>query len=336
MKLIPLVRVAALLPCLTFLKEIGAPVQKLLAAVRLPAVACHHPEALIPLHQGIHLFARAARSQGIEHFGAQVGQRARFEALGTFGRLTCGSFTLHEAIGTASRLIGGHSSGERLWLTVRGEQAALCHQFVVDIDRGYQAADEYALMYLLHLVRLAASSAWRPQEVQLQSGPSVGLDKVDLLTESRLVFNHEFTAVLLPRALLSLPLTRRAQQPAMPLDMETNLWLSAPAGDFSGSLRQVLEALLQEGYPAIELAADAVGMSVRTLQRRLAGAELSYGRLVERVRFEKAVRLLAQPDVRLLDVAFELGYSEAANFSRAFRRWTGVAPSEFRRQRLLM
>jgi AraC-like DNA-binding protein len=77
------------------------------------------------------------------------------------------------------------------------------------------------------------------------------------------------------------------------------------------------------------------GVSIRTFQRWLATSNLTYSRLVEQVRFEKAMLLLAEPRLPLLEIAFELGYTELANFSRAFRRWTGVSPLRFRRQRAL-
>jgi AraC-like DNA-binding protein len=331
---IPLVRVSALLPCLRFLKEIGAPVPRLLSAVKLPIAVCDDPEALIPLHQGCHFLEQAARSQGIAQFGAQVGQQARLAELGAFGRLICGSFTLYEAITTVARLIATHNSGECLWLSVRGEQARLCHRYVASLDRGRQQAEHYALMYLLQLIRLAGGDDWRPAEIHFETGAAPGLGDFEPVAGARLVFNQPATVVMLPRALLSRPLAGGEVLPPRHPATEPALWASAPAGDFHGSARQVIKVLLQDGYPDIGLVADVAGVSIRTLQRRLAANDLSYSRLVEQVRFEKAVHLLANTPIKLVEVAFELGYTEAANFTRAFRRWTGVTPREFRHQRL--
>ena len=75
-------------------------------------------------------------------------------------------------------------------------------------------------------------------------------------------------------------------------------------------------------------------MSVRSLQRHLAASNLCFSRLVEEARFEAASVLLRDPDVRIVDVSAELGYSDAANFTRAFRRWAGVPPLDFRRAQL--
>jgi AraC-like DNA-binding protein len=73
-------------------------------------------------------------------------------------------------------------------------------------------------------------------------------------------------------------------------------------------------------------------MSVRTLQRRLAEAGLTYSAIVDEIRSVEARRLLAQPGVLLKQVAADLGFCEPASFTRACRRWTGFSPREYRRQ----
>jgi len=96
-------------------------------------------------------------------------------------------------------------------------------------------------------------------------------------------------------------------------------------------MRQSIGALLCDGYPDIQRTAEAIGLGARTLQRRLAEAGESYHHLVDAARFETGIRLLRDGNVRLFDVAGELGYADQANFTRAFRRWTGMAPRTFRR-----
>ncbi|MFM7427026.1 MAG: helix-turn-helix transcriptional regulator, partial [Elainella sp.] len=109
-----------------------------------------------------------------------------------------------------------------------------------------------------------------------------------------------------------------------------NLQTTAPSIDLSKSLEQLLQSLLRDGYPNIRLAAAASGTSVRSFQRRLKEANLSYSKIVEQVRFDRAIQLLRDPSIQLIDIAMELGYTDAANFTRAFKRWTGVAPTQFR------
>jgi AraC-like DNA-binding protein len=94
-----------------------------------------------------------------------------------------------------------------------------------------------------------------------------------------------------------------------------------------------LRAYVPETQPQVALAAEIAGTSVRTLQRRLTPFGMSYSRLVQQMRFEAATELLAKPDIRMLDVAHAVGYEDQAHFTRAFRRFAGVSPTEYRRQR---
>lgn len=96
------------------------------------------------------------------------------------------------------------------------------------------------------------------------------------------------------------------------------------------SLRQQLPFLLKNGYPPADRIAEVTGMSLRSFQRQLAKEHLSYSLLIDQVRFETAVGLLQDPSLKLIEIALELGYNDAANFTRAFKRWTGMSPSQFR------
>ncbi len=95
--------------------------------------------------------------------------------------------------------------------------------------------------------------------------------------------------------------------------------------------KNVIARLLAQGHPSISDAALALGTNVRTLQRRLAEAGTSYSELVEDVRFEKACRLLENEGLSIADIASALGYTYPAHFTRAFARWTGMTPRDYRK-----
>lgn len=102
--------------------------------------------------------------------------------------------------------------------------------------------------------------------------------------------------------------------------------------DFADPLKQTLRAYLVDGYPDIKLAAELAGTSVRTLQRGLAQSDLIYSKLIQETRFEAALQLLSDPDMKIIDVAYASGYEDPSNFARAFRRLAGVSPQEYRLQ----
>jgi len=71
-------------------------------------------------------------------------------------------------------------------------------------------------------------------------------------------------------------------------------------------------------------------MSPRTLQRKLAAEDTTFRKLVETVRQELAVSYLADARFTLVEISYLIGFSEQSSFSRAFKRWTGSTPQEFR------
>jgi len=92
---------------------------------------------------------------------------------------------------------------------------------------------------------------------------------------------------------------------------------------------QVSQAL-SEGVPMLSDVARRLGMSGRTLQRRLSDEGYSYQTLVDESRRQLAKHLLQQTDFSLVDVAFMTGFSEQSAFTRAFKRWAGQTPRSFR------
>src|SRR5262249_36258820 len=85
------------------------------------------------------------------------------------------------------------------------------------------------------------------------------------------------------------------------------------------------------GVRSLEEVAAELGVSPRTLKRKLAAERLTYSALAEDERRERALLLLRSPELTLDRIAEELGYSDLANFTRAFRRWTGTTPAAYRR-----
>ena len=104
----------------------------------------------------------------------------------------------------------------------------------------------------------------------------------------------------------------------------------AAASGFVDDVRQVVRVRLAERDHSIEQVAAQLGMSARTLQRRLAEEDTSYAAVVDEVRLGTAKQALADPTNSLAEIAFLIGFEEQSSFSRAFKRWTGMSPSEHR------
>ncbi len=98
-----------------------------------------------------------------------------------------------------------------------------------------------------------------------------------------------------------------------------------------GAVRSLVTDLLVSGYPDLPRVAGKAGIPVRTLQRRLACAGLTYSGLVADIRLNRARELLGDRSRPIDEIASALGYSDTANFTRAFRKRTGRTPTQYRK-----
>jgi AraC-like DNA-binding protein len=184
-------------------------------------------------------------------------------------------------------------------------------------------------MLWIELIRLGADAGWRPAQIQLEGVRPRYAKSLAALAAERVRFEQADTALAIPRSLLSMPLPALQPDRASPLAPAVGDPL--PDLDFTGSARQAVAALLLIGSPHVEAAARAAGTSVRSLQRHLATAHLSFFALLEEARCDAAQRMLRDPSTKVIEISAELGYTDSANFTRAFRRWTGLSPRAFRR-----
>ena len=95
-------------------------------------------------------------------------------------------------------------------------------------------------------------------------------------------------------------------------------------------MTQVIAESMDGTPPTLERTAHALGMSPRTLRRRLADEGTTFSNLLAEVRRDLAQRYLGDRALSIAEVAFILGFSEASAFHRAFRRWTNTTPRQFR------
>jgi AraC-like DNA-binding protein len=172
-------------------------------------------------------------------------------------------------------------------------------------------------------MRRATGPAWRPREIHLEGAPPPHADRLAALAERRVCFEQPYTALVFTARVLACRYPVLAAAPPA-------AHARVPADSFEGSIRQVVESLLRLGAVELGTAAEAVRMSERSLQRHLGESGLRFTQLVEEARFASARQLLDDPSRKIVEISAELGYTDSANFTRAFRRWSGLSPQAYR------
>lgn len=142
--------------------------------------------------------------------------------------------------------------------------------------------------------------------------------------ENKLVFSPQVLALEIPQADPALVevLDRHAQTLLATLPQSTDLLTD---------LRNLLRTELQSGEPEVQRVAKKLRLSTRSLQRRLKEEGTSFLMVVDLLRRELALRYLEDPALTLTEIGFLLGFVELSSFHRAFRRWTGTTPGQYRK-----
>jgi len=322
MQTIPLVRGSVLRPVFDFADQSGCELGERLERAR---VLFHDPTALMPVAMGGALFEEAERRTGRADIGLRAGAAVPILAYSDWGAVIAHAGTVGgtiEALVTQSRRF---NSGNAFWAVKRGDEVWLHQRFCSRLVQGRRVASEFMLMLIVQALRLATGPDWRPLEIHLEGAPPPHAAELAALAAKRICFEQPYTALVLPAPLLA------RRYPADLVAPAPAAHAAVPPAGFEDSMRHVVEALVRIGSAELDGAAEATRMSERSLQRRLAECGLSFTRLVEEVRYDSARRLLRDPQRKIVEVSAELGYTDSANFTRAFRRWSGVSPQAFRK-----
>ncbi|MCB0735911.1 MAG: AraC family transcriptional regulator ligand-binding domain-containing protein [Bacteroidetes bacterium] len=145
------------------------------------------------------------------------------------------------------------------------------------------------------------------------------------------VFNQNELAIYLSKEHVEAPIiTANYQLLRLLVQHAEEVSKSRKKAQFSNQVRQTIIRLGQNHFPGINDVAAHLNLSLRTFQRRLKNEGTVFKQLVDEVKQDFAIRLLQQQELSITEIAFQLGYTDAAAFNRSFKRWKGCNPSEFR------
>lgn len=171
-----------------------------------------------------------------------------------------------------------------------------------------------------------------PLEVTfLHTEPDSAMDEFSGFFRCPVRFGEPVATMIFPAEILDRPLPASNRELALTLDRTLSEYLAKlQRDDIVSRTKRVISDYLPSGNLTDKVVADALQMSPRTLQRKLAAEDTTFRKLVETVRQELAVSYLADARFTLVEISYLIGFSEQSSFSRAFKRWTGSTPQEFR------
>jgi AraC-like DNA-binding protein len=321
---LPLLRLAHPMAFFTFLHHVGAPVERHMRRHGLP-VLCDDPDVFVPLARVWSFFDTAARHEGPMLgwlVGAHIGDH-NINA-GLLRKLETAP-TLLQALRGLMRMVSAEASDLDIGIHERRDDVLFClHYAGMREAPGHMISQAYQIEVVIDLIRHFLGRHWAPHEIGIESSlvPSIAEEH---FPGCRILTQQPSGYIAVQRSCLHRAAVLRSTE----VGGEDNSVLSKDF-DYIDTLRAVLKAYLSEGYPSERIAAELMNTSVRTLTRRLSTHGLTYGALIDELRFNSAKAQLQKPSVRIGDVAQSVGFNDQGDFTRMFRRVGGLSPREFR------
>jgi len=324
-----MVRIGPYMTVPVLLQERGIDPAPLLAEFDLEPGHFLNPENKIPFREAGRLFARCAEISGCPHFGLLVGQRASFSSLGAVGFLMESSPDVRTALHDLSRHYGVHNPNSAV--TVVEEKSFVVLRYTIlqsDIEALEHILD-FAMAIGLNLMQAMCGPDWHPIEVRFAHARPRDLAPYQLF-RSVLRFDDGETALVFARHWMDQ--RPRGADPLLHMMMAHRVSdIEAHSSeDLAGQVRRMLPALVLEHTATLAVVAKHLELGLRTLNRRLAAGGTTFMHLREEASQAIACQLLESTRMPVTEIAGFLGYANPGAFTRAFCRWAGVPPTQWR------
>lgn len=327
----PTVCVKPLRACVFGAAAAGIPPNELLARLDLDPMLLADPHARVPHATLVRAWELVPQQCGDESFGLHTAQRVvqqPFDVIDYVMRQSTSGRELVERLVRYQRLI--HDAHE-IRLEADGDGMALRQRFLCAPPAPRHLVEFFVGLWVMH-GRRAFGDDYAPTVVRFQHSTPADLTEHKRLFRARLCFGAEDNGLTFPAHLMDAPIPQGDPSLGVLLDRQAHEMLARlpQAGSFLEELRRHLCAELPSGEPDLSSTARKLRLSPRSLQRRLRQEHTSFLALVDDLRRELAVGYLRDRGLTLCEIGFLLGFVEQSSFFRAFRRWTGSTPAEYR------
>ena len=200
--------------------------------------------------------------------------------------------------------------------------------------RGVELSNEATMSATVVVLRAMTESMINPVKVAFKHGPPSSLIDYEKAFQCPIFFQQKQNAITYRSSDLEM---RTAKADASinkflveRVEEETR-GIEVSSSSIVMDVEQLIRDALPSGIPSVARLSKHMGMSNRTLTRRLAESDLTFRDLIKKAQTDIAKDLLRNTDSTMGEIAFQTGFSEQSAFSRAFKRWTGQSPAEFRK-----
>jgi AraC-like DNA-binding protein len=312
----------------------GAELEELLAGTGVTADMLRDPEARICYEQYDRITGNAIRLTGNPALGLDFGRNIHLSHLGVLGLLVMSSPDGRSAMDCGVKYYRTVAPGWHLEIEEHGRHAELRAHEVVSRAPYREFAAEALLCALAGLAGYLFGESTvhaAVREVRLSYPAPAYAHHYSEIVPSRFLFDAKETRILFDSSLLAQPIAGadRATASWAARQCEAQLVSTPNADSLTDQVRRLLRAEPSH-YATLEAVAQGMATSARALRRNLQRAGTSFQELVDEIRRAQALEYISSSGLTCEQIAAKLGFRDARSFRRAFKRWTGETPNDYR------
>jgi AraC-like DNA-binding protein len=315
------------------LDAIGKDVGLILAKAGVTPEEARDPAIRLEVRTQIRLLELAASELQDEWLGFHLARNYDLREIGLLYYVIASSECLEEALRNAERYSRIMNEGVRLRFSLQDRTATIALDYV-DVDRHAERHQiEFWLVTLVRICRRVTDSRLAPSRLMMRHSRDAPPAEFRAFFGCDLEFGADSDAVSFPASLASLPvvgrdeylneLLRRYAEEALERSSRARLTVRSKVED-------ILPGLLPHGRAVASEVARRLGMSSRSLSRKLGEEGTSFAEILDQFRAALAKRYLNDETLPVSEIAWLLGYREVSSLTHAFKRWTGTTPRQFR------
>ncbi|MBU3069653.1 AraC family transcriptional regulator [Aestuariicella sp. G3-2] len=298
------------------------------------------PNQRIPIITMNHLWDEAVAETGAEDFGLTAGSLMTPNTLSALGVAMWSACTIKEQLECFVRYQHVVAKVSQMELVEQDGVLISTTYFYHDAKGESLISDssQDAICAALHsLRRTLYKRNYSPLKMELTRSTPRDAAKYEAFFGCPVVFNQSALRVhiRMEDAIAPIPGGSQYVSKAAERMLEDYVAQIQTSPDIIGQLRQALTLLLPQGKATMDQVVKQLHTSKRTFHRKLEEQGTSFREQMEEFRRELAFRYMAQDELSVGDISFLLGFSSSSNFTRAFKRWTGIAPQEYRSQLIM-
>jgi AraC-like DNA-binding protein len=306
-------------------------VSRLLKDQDLPVTILDDPQGLLLYRDSLGIFSRAALITGERSIGMRAGLSAGVGDFGSFGKYLLCAPDLKQALIRARDALQFYESHSRVDIIRKGNKLMLTYRSREAGNVGWRHMAEMCVCLMIDMVRSFVGRRFVPSYICVDYRRSRWNNDLEDQFGIPVLFDRPATGIVFDRGLLEVPQIRQFAGPDIVTLADVKWQARQMPNDFVTTARLLLSQRMRSGRSDLDGLASKLGLSPRTVQRRLADDGLNFQNLLVECRKERAVDLLAEPHLTINEISDLLGYSSHSHFTRAFRQWLGTTPEKFRR-----